>query len=316
VLVSAAVGLAVLGIAAGCSSSSSTIVGPTSTVSGARGIAFRFKALDSGGPATVDALRAGTVEVAQLPAFSPAISRYGWVVLTDDQDLAAADDFAPAMRAAKVTPAINRLLAAVDARLTHDEVAAMVDQVANHGASPAAVAKTWLERKGVPGPLRAAGSITVGTSNVPESEIVGQMYAQALQKAGADVTVKPDVGGRQATTQGLEGGTLDLVPELTTSLLTYLNPDAVTSSDAGTTYTSVRKAAAKKGIAVLAPSLLNRAQVFVVTPATAAKYHLRTVSDLARVSTALTLGGPPTCPHDPQCLIGLERVYGIPFSGQ
>lgn len=311
----AAAGLAVLLVGA-CSSSKSTSSGPTSTIAGASGVTLKFKALDAGGPLTVSAIKSGTVDIGELFTFAPAISKNKWVVLADDQHLQAADNFAPAIRTAKVTPEITKVLNLVEGKLIQPDVADMVDQVANKGQNPDAVAKAWLTKHGVPGNLTATGSLKVGTANFTESEIVGQIYGQALQQAGVDVTMKPDFGSRQVTTPALENGTLDLMPEFTTSLLTYLNPDAVTSSDLNTTYTAVKKAAAAKGITILPPSLVNDVNVFVVTPATASKYHLASLSDLAKVTSSLTLGGAPECPKNAQCLIGLERVYGLKFAVQ
>jgi len=52
----------------------------------------------------------------------------------------------------------------------------------------------------------------------------------------------------------------------------------------------------------------------VVTRATAARLHLRTVSDLRRVARELTIGGTPECPKRPYCLPGLRSVYGLQFA--
>jgi len=51
----------------------------------------------------------------------------------------------------------------------------------------------------------------------------------------------------------------------------------------------------------------------VVTGATAARYRLRTISDLARVAPGLVFGGPPERPERPDCLLGLRQAYGLRF---
>jgi hypothetical protein len=51
----------------------------------------------------------------------------------------------------------------------------------------------------------------------------------------------------------------------------------------------------------------------VVTGATASRYRLRTISDLARAAPGLVFGGPPECPERPDCLPGLRRTYGLRF---
>jgi osmoprotectant transport system substrate-binding protein len=51
----------------------------------------------------------------------------------------------------------------------------------------------------------------------------------------------------------------------------------------------------------------------VVTGATASRYRLHTISDLARAAPGLVFGGPPECPERPDCLPGLRRTYGLRF---
>ena len=51
----------------------------------------------------------------------------------------------------------------------------------------------------------------------------------------------------------------------------------------------------------------------MVTKATADKYKLDKVSDLASVAAQLTWGGPPECPTRPLCAIGYKDKYGLTF---
>src|SRR5207247_59447 len=55
------------------------------------------------------------------------------------------------------------------------------------------------------------------------------------------------------------------------------------------------------------------ANALVVTAATAARYGLRSIANLARVAPSLMFGGPPECPGRAYCLPGLKRVYGLRF---
>ena len=61
------------------------------------------------------------------------------------------------------------------------------------------------------------------------------------------------------------------------------------------------------------PAPAQDTNAIVVTAATAARYGLRSVADLARVAPRLVFGGPPECPGRPYCLPGLEHTYGIHF---
>jgi osmoprotectant transport system substrate-binding protein len=61
------------------------------------------------------------------------------------------------------------------------------------------------------------------------------------------------------------------------------------------------------------PAPAQDANAIVVTAATAARYGLRSIADLARVAPGLVFGGPPECPGRAYCLRGLQQVYGLHF---
>jgi osmoprotectant transport system substrate-binding protein len=61
------------------------------------------------------------------------------------------------------------------------------------------------------------------------------------------------------------------------------------------------------------PAPAQDANAIVVTAATAARYGLRSIADLARLAPGLMFGGPPECPGRAYCLPGLKRVYGLRF---
>ena len=50
-----------------------------------------------------------------------------------------------------------------------------------------------------------------------------------------------------------------------------------------------------------------------MTQATADRFGLRDISDLAAVDSQLVFGGPPECAQRRLCLVGLEDVYGLGF---
>ena len=70
---------------------------------------------------------------------------------------------------------------------------------------------------------------------------------------------------------------------------------------------------AGRGLVAGRPSAAQDANVIVVTAATAARYGLRSVADLARVAPRLAFGGPPECPESVYCLPGLKQAYGLRF---
>jgi osmoprotectant transport system substrate-binding protein len=61
------------------------------------------------------------------------------------------------------------------------------------------------------------------------------------------------------------------------------------------------------------PAPAQDANAIVVTAATAARYHLRSIADLLKVAPSLVFGGPPECQERADCLLGLKRLYGLRF---
>ncbi|MFT3852246.1 MAG: glycine betaine ABC transporter substrate-binding protein [Ilumatobacteraceae bacterium] len=69
----------------------------------------------------------------------------------------------------------------------------------------------------------------------PTSQLMGALYAQALENAGLRVIRKDPIGDRTVYYQALQQGTVEIVPELTGDLLTYLHSIGATPHPATTT---------------------------------------------------------------------------------
>ena len=66
---------------------------------------------------------------------------------------------------------------------------------------------------------------------------------------------------------------------------------------------------------MLTPSAATDQNSFAVTKDFATANNLTTLSDLAAYEGDLVLGGPAECPKRPFCQPGLEKTYGITFTG-
>ena len=62
----------------------------------------------------------------------------------------------------------------------------------------------------------------VGT--FPENEIIAEIYAQGLEAKGVKVKKKLNIGAREVYIPALENGEIDLLPEYSGNLLSYLDP--------------------------------------------------------------------------------------------
>ena len=99
-----------------------------------------------------DALKAKTIDVAELCSTQPDILINGWVVLEDDKHTQPADNIAPLVRndyLAKVDKAaFEKILNDASAKITTDALTTMGVDVAVNQKDIAAVAKAWLQANG------------------------------------------------------------------------------------------------------------------------------------------------------------------------
>jgi osmoprotectant transport system substrate-binding protein len=123
-----------------------------------------------------------------------------------------------------------------------------------------------------------------------------------------------DLGPRELVEPALERALVEFVPEyLGTALQFVTQGTAEVSTDGAATHQKLVEALSDRGVAVLASSPAQDANAIVVSAQTAAKYGLKTISDLIPVAGQLIFGGPPECPSRPLCLLGLRSTYGLSF---
>jgi osmoprotectant transport system substrate-binding protein len=154
----------------------------------------------------------------------------------------------------------------------------------------------------------------IGSENFTEEIILGNLYSDVLQHAGYKTNLRSDLGGRPIVEKALAAKALDLFPDYAGSLLVFLKPkDQVQAGSLTTDLPALRAALAPIGATALNPAGAIDANVFVVTKATAAKYHLSKLSQLTAVAPQLSFAAPPECSTYYYCLPGLEKVYAIHF---
>ncbi len=157
----------------------------------------------------------------------------------------------------------------------------------------------------------AAEGLRVASFDFVESEILTEVYAQALEAEGIEVERLGAVGPREVVVPAMRNDRVDLVPEYLGSALAFAG---VTTSPAdATTGLELLDAAVNRfDIDVLTPAPAEDTNVFVVTAANAVRHELAEVSDLTSVDFD-RIGGPAECPERPLCLLGLDEVYDLTF---
>lgn len=153
-------------------------------------------------------------------------------------------------------------------------------------------------------------AIKVGSKNFTEELLLGEMYAQLLEHAGYAVDRRLNLGSVEVAMNALQRGDIDLYPEYTgTALLVVLKMPPM--SDRVKTYQAVKHEYERRfHLTWLTPAPMNDSQALATTPAIAAKYGLKTLSDLAREAPKLRLASVPEFTHRPDGLAGLQKAYG------
>jgi glycine betaine/choline ABC-type transport system substrate-binding protein len=251
------------------------------------GLTFKeFKPLDAGGPITVEAVKNGQVDVGLLFTSDPAIAANGFVLLEDDKQLQLADNLVPVLRqdVLDATPEVADILNGWSAKLTQAALTDLNKQVSVDQADPKDVVTAWLAANGLAGGTAGAGtSVTVGSTNFYEQEILGELYAQVLEANGFTVERKFQLGNREIVFPALEAGEIDILAEYAATALEFVNGGAgEASTDPDATVAKLAERLAPKGLTALEPAPATDQNGFVVTKATADKYALTKLSDLAK----------------------------------
>lgn len=167
----------------------------------------------------------------------------------------------------------------------------------------------------VSNPKNAKVSLTIGSKNFPEQEILGEIYAQALKAAGYKVKSDLNLGSETVAHQAVKNGTVSGYPEYASTALTSffgVEPEEVPAG-ATPTYEKAKAEFEKEGLTAFPPTPFASANAVGTTTKFAEEEGLKTVSDLEGKSESMTLYGSPECRQRIDCLAGLEKYYGLKF---
>jgi glycine betaine/choline ABC-type transport system substrate-binding protein len=242
----------------------------------------QFKVTDTGGPVTVNALKNGQIDAANLFSTDPAIPSNDFVVLEDPESVFAAQNVVPIINTEKASDGVKETLNEVSAKLTSEGLIDLVDQAVNDKEDAADVAAGWLADNGLDGTGSAAAgeSLTVGSANFPENVILAEIYAQVLEAQGAQITKKLNIGSREKYFPALEQGSLDLFPEYSGNSLLFIDKDATATSPEDV-YAALTEAL-PENLEALEMSDAQDTDAVVVTSETAEEFGLTTIADLAK----------------------------------
>jgi osmoprotectant transport system substrate-binding protein len=164
-------------------------------------------------------------------------------------------------------------------------------------------------------PANASVSLKIGSKNFTEQRVLGEIFAQGLAAAGYKTSTDLSLADENTALKALKGGQISAYPEYTGTILgSFFNLAASKiPTDPQKAYELAKGKFAPQGITEFPPTPFTDSNEVAVLPATAQKYGLKNISDLSKVASKLVLYGTPECRQRLDCLLGLQKVYGLKF---
>ncbi|MFG2717209.1 glycine betaine ABC transporter substrate-binding protein [Streptomyces sp. NPDC048416] len=163
-------------------------------------------------------------------------------------------------------------------------------------------------------PLKGA-SLTVTSKNFSENIILGQMVGLVFKAAGAEVLDRTNLPGSISAREAIVKGDADAMYDYTgTAWITYLG-NSKPIVDPQAQWRAVRDADLKNGVTWLPQSTLDNTYSLGISQSNNAKYHLKTLSDVAALSkkdpSAVTICVENEFASREDGLPGMEKAYGM-----
>src|ERR1700759_532559 len=114
---------------------------------------------------------------------------------------------------------------------------------------------------GSPGAGKPA--VTLGSKNFAESNILGELYTQALRAKGFDVKLKPEIGSTELIYKALKAGQIDGYPEYTGVLLSTVAEQTKSPTSEQQAYEQAKAFVEKEGFTLLAKTTFYDPNVLI-----------------------------------------------------
>ncbi|HEV3284629.1 MAG TPA: glycine betaine ABC transporter substrate-binding protein [Solirubrobacteraceae bacterium] len=161
------------------------------------------------------------------------------------------------------------------------------------------------------GPGVGKPAVTIGDKNFAEENILGALYAQALQAKGYAVTLKDNIGSSEIIYKALTSGQINMYPEYTGVLLSAVAGKTTNPASASAAASEANAFLAKQGATLLQTTPFYDSNVLATLPAYGSQHHLASIADLKPLGAGVRLGGPPEFATRFEGLPGLVKEYGV-----
>jgi glycine betaine/choline ABC-type transport system substrate-binding protein len=162
----------------------------------------------------------------------------------------------------------------------------------------------------------SAGTISVGSKNFTEQYILGNIYADALAAAGFKVKKSLDLGSEVVAYKALQQGEVDAYPEYTGTALTafFQVPVKNVPKDAQKAFDELSQKLKAEQITALPQTPFENSYRLAIGKEQWEKAGKpKAASELKGKEKDLRISGFPECKQRIDCLLGIERTYGLKF---
>ncbi|WP_290060346.1 ABC transporter substrate-binding protein [Amycolatopsis solani] len=156
---------------------------------------------------------------------------------------------------------------------------------------------------------KGGAPIVVASFNFTDSQILAEIYAQALAAKGYPVTKKLNLGSRELIYPSLKSGELQFIPEYQGAAIT-----TGFGKEAGKTAQEEHEQLAKlfepSGVGLLDFAPAEDKNTYIVKSDLAKEKGLASISDLKKLDKVV-MAGPPECEKRLPCFLGFKETYKL-----
>jgi osmoprotectant transport system substrate-binding protein len=161
------------------------------------------------------------------------------------------------------------------------------------------------------GPGVGTPAVRIGDKNFPEENILGSLYAQALQAKGYTVTLKDNVGSSELIYKTLTARQIDMYPEYTGVLLSAIAGQTKNPASSTAAYQQAKAFVEAHGLKLLNSTPFFDSNVLVTVPGYATQHGLKSIADLKPLGKSVKVGGAPEFATRFEGLPGIKQEYGV-----
>jgi osmoprotectant transport system substrate-binding protein len=156
-------------------------------------------------------------------------------------------------------------------------------------------------------------TLRIGHKNFTEQRILGQMFAAVIEAKTDYDTEVTEFGGTQLVFEAITNNEVDIYGDYTGTLYTAMLEMAGETDPDKVKEIVQEKIEADYPLHLLEPLGFNNTYTLSVNKDIAAKYNLKTMSDLQEFGPELTLGATMEFLERPDGMPGVKDLYGIEF---